>query len=118
MYVILTLLMSVNTQAASVKKAEPVKASASEVASAEASVVTVGVNGMVCSFCAQGIEKKFSEVKSIEKVNVDLDNKKVILNYKKGEKHDEAQIRKIIKEAGYDVVDFEVSKIAKEADKK
>lgn len=69
--------------------------------SALAETVQVGVNGMVCSMCAQGIKKKFSEVKAIEKIEVDLDKKLVTLSTK--ESVDDATIRERIKEAGYDV---------------
>lgn len=68
--------------------------------------VTVGVNGMVCSFCAQGIEKKFMDTKKVQKIDVDLDNKKVSLQFKKGESLDEAAVKKIIKDAGYDVTTY------------
>ena len=42
--------------------------------------VTIVVNGMICSFCAQGIEKKLANHQSVNHVNVDLENKKVTLS--------------------------------------
>jgi len=64
----------------------------------------VGVKGMVCSFCAQGIEKKLKALDSIDKVNVDLDAKKVSVEAKAGKKIDAEAVNKIIKDAGYEVV--------------
>lgn len=69
--------------------------------SALAETVHVGVNGMVCSMCAQGIKKKFSEVSAVKDVKVDLDKKIVTLNTEGVV--EEKIIRERIKEAGYDV---------------
>ena len=48
--------------------------------------IKVGVKGMVCSFCAQGIEKKFNAEKEVEKVEVSLQNRYVKLKFKDGQK--------------------------------
>lgn len=61
--------------------------------------ITVNVKGMVCSMCAQGIEKKF-KAQGVEKVHVDLDSKEVHLN---AENLSDETITKIITEAGYNV---------------
>lgn len=65
-------------------------------------VETVGVNGMVCSFCAQGITKKFKELPEVEAVDVSLENKRVQLTYKDGQKLTREKIVNILKEAGYE----------------
>ena len=44
-------------------------------------VAVVSVKGMVCDFCARGIEKTFRKDKTIQKINVDLSRGKVILAY-------------------------------------
>jgi mercuric ion binding protein len=75
--------------------------------SAMAKDITVKVNGMVCSMCAQGIEKKFSEVREITKIKVDLDNKVVFLTTKENLDVDDERITKIITEAGYNVAGIE-----------
>ncbi len=63
--------------------------------------IEVGVNGMVCAFCAQGIEKKFKAEDSIDNVHVDLDNKQVHLGFKKGQSLEDDKIHQIITDAGY-----------------
>lgn len=63
--------------------------------------VEISVKGMVCSFCAHGIEAKFKKIDQVSGIDVDLDKGKVFLDLK--EKLDESLIRKIITEAGYSV---------------
>ncbi len=65
--------------------------------------IHVTVKGMVCSFCAQGITKKFKAEKTVESVHVNLDEAFVHLETKgKGDLSDD-KIRKIITDAGYTV---------------
>lgn len=62
----------------------------------------VGVKGMVCAFCAQGIEKKFKAQPEVEKVEVSLENKFVKLNFKDGKRLPKEKITEILKDAGYE----------------
>jgi copper chaperone CopZ len=71
--------------------------------------IQVGVKGMVCAFCAQGIEKKFKAEPSVEKVKVSLENKLVKLNLKDGQKLSKDRITEILKDSGYEAV-FDGSK--------
>lgn len=64
--------------------------------------VKVGVKGMVCAFCAQGIEKKFKAEKEVESVEVSLQNKYVKLKFKDGQKVSNEKITDILKDAGYE----------------
>jgi mercuric ion binding protein len=61
----------------------------------------VGVKGMVCAFCAQGIEKNFMSQPEVAQVEVSLANKYVILTFKDGKTLSQESIAKILKEAGY-----------------
>ena len=72
---------------------------------AYAEAITVGVNGMVCSMCAQGISKKFSALK-VEELKVDLDNKVVSFSTAEANKVSDEKIKELIKEAGYVVTDI------------
>lgn len=78
--------------------------------SAQAETVKVQVNGMVCSFCAQGITKKFQAVSAVDSVKVDLDKKEVAIALKKDKSLTDAEIEKMIKESGYVVVKTERQK--------
>jgi mercuric ion binding protein len=65
------------------------------------------VNGMVCAFCAQGIEKRLSKIPEAKAVLVDLKRRFVVVEPNDGMKLDEKLIIAEIKDAGYDVVSVE-----------
>jgi mercuric ion binding protein len=69
----------------------------------------VTVNGMVCSFCAQGIEKKMKTLNETKGVYVELKNHLVVVEAKEGSNISQEVIKKIIKDAGYEVKSIEVS---------
>ena len=73
--------------------------------SANAAIVTVDVNGLVCEFCAVTIEKNFNKKSDIVKsVKVDLTNKKVTLVFKEGKDISDVEITETIVNNGYNVV--------------
>ena len=72
-----------------------------------ANTVKVTVNGMVCAFCAQGIEKRISKMSATKDVFVDLKKKTVAVEAKDGQVLDAKAISAEIVDAGYDVVKIE-----------
>ena len=72
-----------------------------------ANSVKATVNGMVCAFCAQGIEKRLSKMPASEAVFVDLKRKVVVVEAKAGQTLDQKAITAEIADAGYDVVKIE-----------
>jgi copper chaperone CopZ len=72
-----------------------------------ATSVKATVNGMVCAFCAQGIEKRLSLMPATKSVFVDLKKKVVAVEAKDGQTLDEKTITAEITDAGYDVVKLE-----------
>ena len=74
-----------------------------------ANSVKATVNGMVCAFCAQGIEKTISKMDATKAVFVDLKSKVVLVEAKDGKALDQKAIGAAIVDAGYDVVKMEVS---------
>jgi copper chaperone CopZ len=62
------------------------------------------VNGMVCAFCAQGIEKSLRALPQTQDVYVNLPKRLVALELKDGQTLAKDQFTAIIKDAGYDVV--------------
>ena len=46
-------------------------------------IAVVSVIGMVCDFCAQGLEKTFKKDKNVKKIDVDLSKGKVLIAYSK-----------------------------------
>jgi mercuric ion binding protein len=63
----------------------------------------ISVNGMVCSFCAQGIEKRLKAVPGIEAVQIDLSKGMVEVTARSGASLDAATLKQAIRDAGYDV---------------
>lgn len=104
--ILLSLAIS-SVSFAKTKKAEPVMNTQPV---AEATIQTlpqeikVGVKGMVCAFCAQGIEKNFLKQPEVSKVEVSLENKYVKLKFKEGQTLAKDKIAAILKEAGYESV--------------
>lgn len=66
--------------------------------------IKITVNGMVCSFCAQGIKKTFGGKPGVASVQVDLDKRIVVIDTKEGQTLSDQEIRDAITDAGYDVV--------------
>ncbi len=65
--------------------------------------IHVGVNGMVCAFCANGIEKTFKKEASVEKVDVDLEKKIVSITTKKDKDISDDHLKELITKAGYTI---------------
>lgn len=65
--------------------------------------VFVTVKGMVCSFCAQGITKKFSAQPSVKQVEVSLALGQVKITLKDNESLADDAIAKLLKDSGYSV---------------
>lgn len=63
----------------------------------------VTVKGMVCSFCSQGITKKFKEQPAVKEVNVSLENHLVTIDLKDDQKLEDQSIHSILGDAGYAV---------------
>ena len=71
---------------------------------AHAETIVATVNGMVCAFCASGIEKSFKSQAAISGVKVDLEHHKVTLQTKPEATLADDAVIKIIVNAGYAVV--------------
>lgn len=69
-----------------------------------ASMTYVDVNGLVCDFCARSLEAVFGKEESVNDVNVDLDEKVITLDFKEGQSLDDAKIKQLIEDSGYNVV--------------
>lgn len=69
-----------------------------------ARTIEMEVNGLVCAFCAQGIEKTLKAFPATEAVLVSLEHRLVAVALKDGTDIDDVQLRKALTEAGYTVV--------------
>jgi copper chaperone CopZ len=69
--------------------------------SAFAETITTTVNGMVCAFCATGIEKTFRKQPEVATVKVDLPAKRVTITTKPEKTLSDAKIKEIVTYSGY-----------------
>lgn len=73
---------------------------------AHAETIKVSVNGLVCSFCATGVEKTFMAEPAVKGIKVDLDTKLVTIDMKGGQTMDDATVTKLITDAGYSITNI------------
>jgi copper chaperone CopZ len=73
-------------------------------AAVSAETINATVNGMVCAFCATGIEKTFKAQAEVKSVDVDLEHKRVTIASKEGRTLDDNKIKQLLKNSGYAVV--------------
>ena len=66
-----------------------------------AETIHTTVNGMVCAFCATGIEKTFRKQPEVESVKVDLPSKQVTIKTKAGKILSDAKIKEVVTYSGY-----------------
>ena len=71
--------------------------------------IKANVNGMVCAFCAQGIEKKMRSLSQTKDVYVNLKQRVVAVELKEGQTLSNDTVKDLIKDAGYDVTSIEIS---------
>jgi copper chaperone CopZ len=69
--------------------------------SALAETISTTVNGMVCAFCATGIEKTFRKQPEVATVKVDLPKKLVTITTKQGKTLSDAKIKEVVTYSGY-----------------
>jgi mercuric ion binding protein len=72
-------------------------------ASARAATIEMNVNGLVCAFCAQGIEKQLRKFPATADVVVSLEQKLVAVSLKDGQDIADAELRRALTNAGYTV---------------
>lgn len=118
-YFILSLLLTNPSHAQTPDKKKSVTSSHSEHKSGEkhehaAQLIKAGkdkvivkVKGMVCAFCAQGIEKNLGKKEEVQSTKVDLDKMNVEIQFKKGKSLSSESIKQIITDAGFKFVSME-----------
>jgi copper chaperone CopZ len=79
-------------------------------AAVSADTIRATVNGMVCGFCATGIEKTFKAQPEVKTVNVDLNKRLVTVTTKQGQTLDDIKLKKLMTNSGYSVVNIDWAK--------
>ena len=73
---------------------------------AQADTIRASVDGLVCSFCATGIEKSFQANPDVSNIKVDLDQKLVTITTEGHNDLSDASVTKTITDAGYKVTNI------------
>ena len=66
-------------------------------------IININVNGMVCDFCAQSIEKVFMKRIEVKGINVNLEDQKVVIYLERETDIEDTTISTIFEDAGYTV---------------
>tara|TARA_B110000263_G_scaffold81987_1_gene71704 strand:+ start:64 stop:453 length:390 start_codon:yes stop_codon:yes gene_type:complete len=74
-------------------------------------LLTVAVEGMVCDFCAQAIQKVFLKKEEVAGITVDLDNQNVIIALKENKNITDNVIEDLFINAGYNVSEINREKL-------
>ena len=77
----------------------------------DSQVAVVNVIGMVCDFCARGIEKTFNKDEFVRKIDVDLANGQVLIAYSADKLINQEEISDLILANGQNVTGIEIIRI-------
>jgi len=66
-------------------------------------LMTVAVEGMVCDFCAQAIERVFMKREEVAGITINLDDQNVIISLKSEKDIENTTIEELFLNAGYNV---------------
>ncbi len=73
---------------------------------AGAETIEIKVNGLVCGFCAQGIEKTLRRNPATVEVLVSLEERLVAVETKEGQDIPDEQLETALRDSGYDVTEI------------
>ena len=71
---------------------------------AAADTITATIHGNACNLCASAIERTFRAQPEVKSVDVDLENRVVTIETKRGQTMDDAKMKRLLADAGYAVV--------------
>tara|TARA_B110000003_G_scaffold144119_1_gene145216 strand:+ start:242 stop:643 length:402 start_codon:yes stop_codon:yes gene_type:complete len=74
----------------------------------DSQIAVVNVQGMVCDFCARGIEKTFTKDKNVKKIDVDLSKGKVLIAYNNSQEVKFDDIKEKILINGQNAIDMTI----------
>ena len=77
----------------------------------DSKAAVINVIGMVCDFCARGIEKTFNKDEFVRKIDVDLANGQVLIAYSADKLINQEEISELILANGQNVTGIEIIKI-------
>lgn len=73
-----------------------------------ATTMKADINGLVCAFCAQSLEKVLKKQPEVADIKVDMDSKLVTITFKDGQSLSAEKASALITDAGYAATNFRV----------
>lgn len=73
----------------------------SSLAFAEQAQITI--NGLVCDFCAQALEKTFSKKEEVKNIDVNLNTGLITVNFNQGKTLNDKALKQAVIDAGYNI---------------
>ncbi len=89
-------------------KVDPIRFNKFVMGVTDSQIAVVNVKGMVCDFCARGIEKTFTKDPNVKKIDVDLSSGKVLIAYNKGQQIQFDDIKEKILTNGLNAIDMTI----------
>ena len=74
-------------------------------------LMTVAVEGMVCDFCAQAIERVFMKREEVAGITINLDDQNVIISLKSEKDIENTTIEELFLNAGYNIQTIDRKKL-------
>ncbi|MBW7909917.1 MAG: heavy-metal-associated domain-containing protein [Alphaproteobacteria bacterium] len=66
-------------------------------------LIEIGVNGLVCDFCARTLEKIFMKRSDVAGIDVSLDESRILISMQNGKDIEDAELNKLVTDAGYNI---------------
>lgn len=66
------------------------------------------INGMVCAFCAQGIERSLKRDPAVKDVKVDLGEMRVDVSLHEGQELSKSRANEIVRSSGYELRNYRI----------
>lgn len=77
----------------------------------DAKIAVIEVHGMICDFCARGIEKIFKKDNAVRKISIDLHRGEALIAYDSSKRIDFAEIKQKFIANGQNAVGLRIVKI-------
>lgn len=75
-----------------------------------ATTMKADINGLVCAFCAQSLEKVFKKQDEVADIKVDMDSKLLTITFKDGQSLTPEKVSALVGDAGYTATNFRTEK--------
>lgn len=68
----------------------------------------IGVDGLACPFCAYGLEKRLNKEKGVEKIETEIANGRIIVEFEDDTSFSEPRAKQAVEDAGFTLRSFDI----------